>query len=116
MSIGLGIGFNFGFPDRPKPDCGCNEKWIPIQNLDMECLQQVAKFALEEHHKKHWDNWALKGICGGWYLEIDAYSVKYRLHIEVSSRLGFLKRYEVIVFEKRVECGRIRSLESFRHI
>ena len=117
MTIGLNLGINLGFFDhhgRPRLGHHCHGKWVEIPNLDSPCMQEISRFAVEEYNHRYRKNLTYQFTYAAWYLEVDARSVKYRLHIQVVRGCGRIKRYEAIVLERNSDCGREKILESFK--
>ncbi|KAG6607542.1 hypothetical protein SDJN03_00884, partial [Cucurbita argyrosperma subsp. sororia] len=91
MTIGLNLGINLGFFDhhgRPRLGHHCHGKWVEIPNLDSPCMQEISRFAVEEYNHRYRKNLTYQFIYAAWYLEVDARSVKYRLHIQVAKEMN----------------------------
>ena len=119
MTIGLNFGINLGIFDphgRPRLGHHCHGKWVPIPHLDSPCIQEIAKFAVQEYNNRHRENLVYKHVYEAWYLEVDARSLKYRVHIQVARCCGRIEKYEAIVLERHSDCGRDKIFESFKRV
>lgn len=94
----------------------CPSKWIPIPNVSEICVQNVAKFVVEDYNLEHKESFKYKNIKCGWFMELKGEDLAFRLHIEVKDCLGRVFELDVVVSEKKV-CGeKVRKLESAKLI
>ncbi|XP_038887119.1 uncharacterized protein LOC120077304 [Benincasa hispida] len=94
--------------------CGCSKKWIKITDLETPCVEDNAKFAIEEFNIKHNGSLRYKKVIEGWCKELDESHIRYRLLVQANDCLRRLLEFEAIVFAHYSENGETtRILESF---
>lgn len=96
--------------------CGCMARWIKIPNVESPCVQEAAKFAVEEFNLRYQNSLKYKSTSQGWYLELNANKLKYRLHIEVIDCLQRVLKFEATLTEEKSSAGRVRKFDSLRRI
>ncbi|KAG6588758.1 hypothetical protein SDJN03_17323, partial [Cucurbita argyrosperma subsp. sororia] len=94
----------------------CPSKWIQIPDVSEVCVQNIAKFAVEDYNLVHKESFKYKSIKCGWFMELKGEDLAYRLHIEVKDCLGRIFELNVVVSEKKTCAEKIRKLESAKLI
>lgn len=91
--------------------------WNQITNLEEICVQNVAKFAVDEYKIEHGDS--LSYICTyyGIYYEFDIYTIYFSLHLKMADCLGRECNYEALVCEAKPPASkRVWTLKSFKPV
>ncbi|CAK9309125.1 unnamed protein product [Citrullus colocynthis] len=97
--------------------CSCSKRWIKIPDAETPCVQDMAKFAVEEFNNEHKGSLKYKRVIEGWYKELDENNIRYRLHVHVNDCLRRLLKFMAIVFTQHNENDEItKTLESFEQL
>ncbi|XP_008447193.1 uncharacterized protein LOC103489701 [Cucumis melo] len=88
--------------------------WIKIHNVTEPHVQEIAKFAVEEHNKITHDNLIYICIIEGWYHVSTIPPVTlWKLHLKAKDCLGRVREYEALVKEEKLLPKHVLKLEHF---
>ncbi|XP_023531643.1 uncharacterized protein LOC111793824 [Cucurbita pepo subsp. pepo] len=90
------------------------KKWIKIPNVQVPLVQELAKFAVDEHNNKSGEGLKYVEICDGWFMDLGQDNIKFRLHLKAKDWLGRIRIYEAVVLVEDFISKRIKILESFK--
>ncbi|XP_022989567.1 uncharacterized protein LOC111486626 isoform X2 [Cucurbita maxima] len=94
----------------PEPQ---EKKWIKIPNVQVPLVQELAKFAVDEHNKNG-DGLKYIEVYEGWFMDLGHDNIKFRLHLKAKDWLGRIRNYEAVVLVEHFWSKRIKILESFK--
>ncbi|XP_023530959.1 uncharacterized protein LOC111793346 [Cucurbita pepo subsp. pepo] len=95
----------------PEPQ---EKKWIKIPNVQVPLVQELAKFAVDEHNNKSGEGLKYVEVYDGWFMDLGKDNIKFRLHLKAKDWLGRIRSYEAVVLVEHFWSKRIKILESFK--